>query len=137
MDTVIPAAAAQVAALSTVATWTTNFSSFHLLLDRVEQQLFIACAELCDDYAIYVLFRFCVQPRHWGLEYRESDEYAIYVLFRFCVQPRHFLVDWNSGDDGASWHVFWRDFVSRQIYVYQCHHWSGELVCACVDAERR
>ena len=25
------------------------------------------------DYGIYVLFRFCVQPRHWELEHRESD----------------------------------------------------------------
>ena len=104
MDTMIPAAAAQVAALSTVATWTTNFSSFHLLLDRVEQQLFIACAELCDDYAIY-------------------------VLFRFCVQPRHFLVDWNGGDVGAYEYVFQRNCVSSEIRVHRRRHRSGEIVC--------
>ena len=27
----------------------------------------------------YVLVRFCVQPRHWELEHRESDYYACYV----------------------------------------------------------
>ena len=26
-----------------------------------------------DEYATYVLVRFCVQPRHWELEHRESD----------------------------------------------------------------
>ncbi|CAL6434697.1 unnamed protein product [Bathycoccus prasinos] len=29
--------------------------------------------EKVTDYGIYVSFRFCVQPRHWGLEHRESD----------------------------------------------------------------
>ena len=28
-----------------------------------------------------------------------------YVLLRFCVQPRHFLVDWNGRDDSAKFHV--------------------------------
>ena len=32
------------------------------------------------EYEIYVLFRFCVQPRHWELEHRESDYYAMDVL---------------------------------------------------------
>ena len=39
--------------------------------------------------------------RHWELEHRESDCYGSYVSFRFCVQPRHFLVDWNRSDDSA------------------------------------
>ena len=33
-----------------------------------------------DKYGIYVLYRFCVQPRHWELEHSESDYYEGYVL---------------------------------------------------------
>ena len=42
----------------------------------------------------YVLFRFCVQPRHWELEHSASDDYAENVSCRFCVQPRHW--EWNT-----------------------------------------
>jgi hypothetical protein len=40
------------------------------------------------------------------------------VLFCFCVQPKHFFVDWNGSDDGASCHVFQRNCVSSEIYVH-------------------
>ena len=36
----------------------------------------------------------------WNTE--KVTYYEIYVCIRFCVQPRHFLVDWNGGDDGAN-----------------------------------
>ena len=51
-----------------------------------------------------------------------------YVSFRFCVQPRHFLVDWNSRDNSAKFYVFRRNCVSSQILVRRRHHRTGELV---------
>ena len=46
----------------------------------------------------YVSIRFCVQPRHWELEHRESDYYGSYVSFRFCVQPRHWELEHGASD---------------------------------------
>jgi len=76
----------------------------------------------------YVLFRFCVQPRHWELEHSESDYYVWYVSVRFCVQPRHFLVDRIRSDNGANEYVSRRNCVSSEIRVHQRRHRSGEFV---------
>ena len=55
-----------------------------------------------------------------------------YVSLRFCVQPRHFLVDWNSRDNSAKFYVFRRNCVSSQILVrrrlHPRRHRTGELV---------
>ena len=62
------------------------------------------------------------------LEHRKVTTMYGYVLFRFCVQPRHFLVDWNRRDNGANVICFWRDCVSSEIRVHRRHHRSGEFV---------
>jgi hypothetical protein len=50
------------------------------------------------------------------------------VLFRFCVQPRHFLVDWIRSDNGANEHVYFRNCVSSEIRVHRRPQRSGEFV---------
>ena len=49
---------------------------------------------------MYSMFRdrFCVQPRHWELEHRESDSYEFYVSYRFFVQPRHWELEYSASD---------------------------------------
>ena len=53
-------------------------------------------AKVTNMYLCFI--RFCVQPRHWELEHRESDYYEFYVLFRFCVQPRHWELEHSASD---------------------------------------
>ena len=49
-----------------------------------------------------LVYRFCVQPRHWELEHSASDYYARYVCFRFCVQPRHWELEHRESDSYES-----------------------------------
>ena len=58
-------------------------------------------------------------------------------LVRFCVQPRHFLVDWNSRDNSAKYYVFERNCVSSEIHVHQRRHRSGEFVRRSLANSRR
>jgi hypothetical protein len=44
--------------------------------ESVHRQHFEMEHRVGNIYEIYVFFRFCVQPRHWGLEHRESDYYV-------------------------------------------------------------
>ena len=57
-----------------------------------------------------------------------TQKVTIWECFSFCVQPRHFLVDWNSRDNSAKFYVFRRNCVSSQILVRRRHHRTGELV---------
>ena len=49
----------------------------------------------------------------------EVTDMISYVFFRFCVQPRHFFVDWNGGDDGANEYVSRRFCVSSKVRVHR------------------
>ena len=67
----------------------------------------------------YVCFRFCVQPRHWELEHRESDEYAIYVSSASAFNQD--IGDWNTA------HVTDMGFMFKLAFAFNhdISSWTG------------